>query len=1063
MIKLSIDRPSLLVVVFSALTLLGLYSYFQLSYELIPKFSAPVLTISTLYPGAAPSEVENSVTRKIEDAVSGLEKITDINSTSLESYSLVIITFKDGINVDLTLQDAKRKLDQVQNQLPDDAEIPVISKFSTDDFPIMNIGASSNMEGTKFFDLMDDQVKAALAQLEGVAQINLIGGEEREIRVSVDRNKLEQYDLSILGIQQTIQAANLDFPTGKVKDDEEQILIRLAGKIKSVDELRNLSIATNNQGAPIKLYEVAQVIDTKKETTTLNRVDGRTAIGMNVLKQSDANAVAVSELVKEELKKLEAQYEAEGLKFDISTDSSDFTLEAVDAVVHDLALAILLVAAVMLLFLHSLRNALIVLVAIPVSLVTTLFGMYLLDYTLNLMTLLAMSLVIGILVDDSIVVLENIYRHLEMGKKKRQAAFEGSREIFLAALSITLVIVVVFLPLAALSGIVGNIMRQFAIVTVISTLISLLVSYTITPSLAARFSRLEHLDKKTLSGIIFGTFERGLEGLTNFYTSILRWVLRWYGIALAFVVSLVLFVASFMLLVNGYIGFEFFTASDQGEFIIQLELPKDATIEETNYTTQKVEQYLFDQPEVTGVFTTVGTQTGSFGAQASANLAQMQVKLVGKEERGISTPVYAYQAKNKLEQMLPGVEVTSAEVGFVGGGANDDPIQVIVSSAELEDAKVYADKLLEKVKTIKGTLQPENSLEEGSPELNVQIDRLRLAEFGLTTASVGATLQTAFNGNTDVQFRDGNNEYDINIVLDEFDRRNARDITNLTVANKDGDLIKVSQFATIVPTIGPSRLERADRLPAVKVNSKVLGVPSGTIGTEIQEWIAENPPPPGVNIKYEGELKNQTEDFVSMLVALLAGIIFMYLIMVALFDSYIYPVIVLLSLPLSIIGAFLALALAPATLSIFTMLGVIMLMGLVAKNAILLVDFANQAKREGLKTTEALIQAGQERLRPILMTTMALAIGMIPIAVADGAASEWKNGLGWVLIGGLTSSMFLTLLVVPAGYQMVDNISDGLNALFGRLFGNRQKDGEEAILQPATNNQPKHKEQEAEI
>ncbi len=1036
MIKLSIDRPSLLVVLFSALTLLGLFSYTQLSYELIPKFSAPVLTISTLYPGAAPAEVENSVTRKIEDAVSSLERITDINATSLESYSLVIIQFEDGINIDLTLQDAKRKLDQVLNDLPDDAEIPVISKFSSDDFPIMSIGASATMEGTAFFDLMDDQVKALLAQVEGVAQVTLIGGEEREIRVSVDKNRLEQYGLSIMQIQQAIQSANLDFPTGKVKDDEEQVIIRLAGKIKSVDELRNLSISTNEEGAPIKLYEVAQVNDTKKETTSLSRVDGRTAIGMNILKQTDANAVAVSEKVKEALEQLEEQYKAQGLQFDISTDSSDFTLEAVDAVVHDLGLAILLVAAVMLLFLHSLRNAMIVLVAIPVSLITTLFGMYLLDYTLNLMTLLAMSLVIGILVDDSIVVLENIYRHLEMGKKNRQAALDGSREIFLAALAITMVIVVVFLPLAALTGIVGNIMRQFAIVTVISTLVSLLVSYTITPSLAARFSRLEHLNNKTLSGIIFGSFERGLQRLTDAYTGILRWALRGWGIAIAFIVAFGLFIASFALVANGYIGFEFITSSDQGEFIIQLELPKDATVEETNYTTQKVEKFLFDQPEVTGVFTTVGTQTGSLGSQNSANLAQMQVKLVGKDQRAVSTPVYAFQTKNKLEQTLPGVEVTAAEVGFVGGGANDDPIQVIVSAGKLEDANAYADKLLAKVKTIKGTLQPESSLEEGNPELNVQIDRLRLAELGLTTASVGATLQTAFTGNTDAQYRDGNNEYDINIVLDEFDRKDASDIANLTVVNDQGELIKISQFATIAPTTGPSRLERADRLPAVKVTSKVLGVPSGTIGAEIQQWVAENPPPAGVNIKYEGDLRNQAEGFGDMLVALLAGIIFMYLIMVALFDSYIYPFIVLLSLPLSIIGAFLALALAPATLSIFTMLGVIMLMGLVAKNAILLVDFANQAKAEGLNTTEALLQAGQERLRPILMTTMALAIGMIPIAVASGAASEWKNGLGWVLIGGLTSSMFLTLLVIPAGYQFVDNVGASFNRLFRR---NRKK------------------------
>lgn len=1038
MIKLSIDRPSLLVVVFSALTLLGLFSYTQLSYELIPKFSAPVLTISTLYPGAAPAEVENSVTRKVEDAVSSLEKILDINSTSLESYSIVLLNFSDNVDIDVALQDAKRKLDQVQNDLPEDADIPVISKFSSDDFPIINIGATSTLSGTQFYDMMDDQVKAALSQVEGVAQVNLVGGEQREIRVSVNQDKLEQYKLSIVDLQRSIQSANLDFPTGKVKNDESQVLIRLAGKIKSVDELRELAISTNDQGAPIKLKEVAEVEDTKKEVASLNRVNNVNSIGMQVLKQGDANAVAVSAKVREELTKLEKQYAKDNLKFEVATDSSTFTLESVDAVLHDLALAIILVAAVMLLFLHSLRNAAIVLVSIPVSLITTLIGMYALDYTFNLMTLLAMSLVIGILVDDSIVVLENIYRHLEMGKKSRQAALDGSKEIFLAALAITLVIVVVFLPLTVLTGIVGNIMRQFAVVVVISTLVSLVVSYTITPSLAARFSRMEHLNNKTLSGIIFGTFEKGIQGITRAYTGLLGWVLRWYGMLTVFVVAIGLFFASLMLVANGYIGSEFITSSDQGEFIVQLELPKDATVEETNYTTQKVEKFLFDQPEVIGVFTTVGAQSGMMGGgQTSANLSEMNVKLVPKDQRTVGTPVYAFQTKNKLEQMLPGVEVTAAEVGFVGGGANDDPIQVIVSSSDLDAAKEYSDKLLAKVKTIKGTLQPESSLEEGNPEINVQIDRSKLSELGLTMASVGATLQTAFSGNTDAKYKDGNNEYDINIVLDEFDRRNANDIANLTVVNDDKELIKIGQFSKIAPTTGPSRLERADRSPSVKIRSKVLGVPSGTIGAEIQQWVADNPPPSGVFIKYDGDLKNQAEGFASLGVALLAGIIFMYLIMVALFDSYVYPFIVLLSLPVSIVGALLALALSMSTLSIFTILGIIMLMGLVAKNAILLVDFANQAKKEGLKTTEALLQAGEERLRPILMTTVALVIGMIPIAIAEGASAEWKNGLGWVLIGGLTSSMFLTLLVVPAGYQFVDNTS----AFLGRLFRGKRKKG----------------------
>ncbi|MBL7793865.1 MAG: efflux RND transporter permease subunit [Saprospiraceae bacterium] len=1031
MIKLSIDRPSILVVIFTILMVLGFFSFQQLSYELIPKFSAPLITVATVYPGASPAEVENSVTRKLEDALSSLENIRDIYATSLESYSVILVNFEDGVNVDLLLQDAQRKLNQIQNDLPDDAQTPLISKFSSDEIPIMNIGAVSTLPPTKFYDLMKDRVKPGLSKIKGVGQINLIGGEEREIRVNIRKDKLEQLNISLFQVQQAIQQANLDFPTGKLKDNNSQVLIRLAGKFTSLDDLRNVVVSANQFGAPVHLHEVAEIVDAEKEITDINRVDGISSIGMYVLKQSDANAVDVTETVKKELTKLEAQYKAEGLQFSIANNTSDFTIEAVDAVQKDIFLAIVLVAAVMLLFLHSLRNAGIVLISIPVSLVTTFVGMYVFGFTFNLMTLLAMSLVIGILVDDSIVVLENIYRHLEMGKPSRKAALDGSKEIFLAALSITLVIVVVFFPLALTSGIVGNIMRQFSLVVVMSTLLSLLISYTITPALAARFSRKEHFDDSSFSGVIFGSFERGLSKLTEGYVGILRWSLNHKAIVL--IVTGALFLSSFTLVTKGFIGSEFITNGDRGEFIIQVELPKDATIQQTNQVTQQIEAFLFDQKEVTGLFTSVGAKSGFASAQRSPYIAEINVKLVPKEQRSVSTALYSLQTKNALTGMLPGVEVTSSEVAFFGG-ANDAPIQIIMSSADIEDAKAYADKMLTKLKQIKGTLEPEWSLEEGNPEVRVQVDRERLSELGLTMAMVGGTLQTAFSGNTDAKYKDGNNEYDINIVLDEFDRRDAEDIAELTVMNPRGQLIKLSQIAEIKPTTGPARLERTDRIPSVKVQSKVLGVPSGTIGEAITAWVAANPPPAGVSVKYDGDLRNQAESFSSLGLAFLASILFVYLIMVALYDSYIYPLVVMFSLPVALVGALLALALAMQTLNIFTILGIIMLIGLVAKNAILLVDFAILSKEEGHDTYSALIEAGRARLRPILMTTLALVIGMIPIAIAKGAGSEWKNGLAWVLIGGLTSSMFLTLVVVPVVYIFADKVKE----FFARLFGKKK-------------------------
>lgn len=1048
MIELSINRPSLLVVFFSILGVLGVVSYNSLSYELMPKFSSPILTITTFYPGASPSEVENSVTKELEDAISTLEKITDIRSTSIESFSIVLVQFEQDAKVDMLVQDAQRKLDAILAKLPDDADSPVISKFSADDFPIMSIGVTSTESSGNFYDLMEDRIKPLLSSITGVGEVNLLGGQEKEIRVNVKKDKMEQYGISILQVVQAVRAANLDFPTGKIKNDNRQILIRLAGKFQSLDDLRQLVVTTNRNGVPVRLYEIAEIQDTQKEIVDLNRVDMKSSIGISIVKQTDANAVDVSESILNKLKELEEQYADINLEFSVSRDASDFTLEAVNAVQYDLMLAIILVALVMLFFLHSFRNALIVMVAIPASLVSAVIAMYVLDYTFNLMTLLAMSLVIGILVDDSIVVLENIFRHLEMGKSRKQAAIDGSKEIFITALSITAVLVVVFLPLVITGGIVGNILRQFSVVVAISTALSLLVSYTLAPALAAYFSRLETFKEKSIGGFIFGNFEKGIRRLSNAYGGWLAWTLKHKTITLAVIVGL--FLSSFLLVTKGYIGTSFINSGDRGEFIVQLELAKDATVLETNRACQIAEEHLLSHPDITGIFTMVGRKTGMIsGGQKSPNLSEMVIKLKDKNERDVSTATFAVQMRNELEAILPGVEVASSEVSFMGG-ANDAPVQVVIGNTDYQTAIDYSKRVLEKLQTIEGALEAELSLEEGNPEIKVEVDRSRQAELGLNIGTVGATLQTAFSGNTDSQFRRDGKEYDINIRFDAFDRNDPSDIATLSLMNNKGKLVRLNQFATIEQTTGPARLERLNRIPAVTVNSKVLGKPSGTIGAEIKQWIAENPPPPGTVITYDGDLRRQSDSFGSLGTAFLVSFIFVYLILVALYDSYAYPFVVMFSIPVGLCGALLALALTMESLNIFSILGIIMLNGLVSKNAILLVDFANQAKREGLKTGKALVQAGIVRLRPILMTTLALVVGMTPIALASGPGSEWKNGLAWALIGGLISSMILTLFLVPVLYQIVDNIKDFFNRQ-NKKKENNERSTSTSVRYPETN------------
>jgi HAE1 family hydrophobic/amphiphilic exporter-1 len=1018
--EISIKRPSLVIVLFTVLILGGLLSYTSLNYELLPKFSPSVVSVTTIYPGASPSEVENTVSRKIEDAVSSMENIKKVETKSYESLSLVTITLKNGTDVDYALNDAQRKVNAILKDLPDEVDPPSLNKFSLDDLPVVTLSATSKLEEAAFYDLIDKRISPIISRVPGVAQVNLIGGQEREIQVNLNSAKMEAYGLSVLQVQQAILSSNLDFPTGSVQTRDQDILIRLAGKFKSVDELRNLVIRQTAVGGQVRLSDVADVQDGQKETEKIARVDQNSAIVMQVLKQSDANAVSVSEGIQEIIKQIQLDYASTGLKLDMANDSSVYTLQSANAVIFDLVLAIILVAVVMLFFLHSVRNAVIVMVAIPASLIATFIGMSLLGYSLNLMSLLGLSLVVGILVDDAIVVLENIYRHMEMGKNKVRAAYDATKEIGFTVLSITLVIVVVFIPIALSTGLVADILREFCVTVAIATLLSLLSSFTIVPWLSSRFGKLEHITGKTLFGKLIVGFEKALAKFTDFITSILKWSLHHKKTTLAIVLALL--VSSFALIGGGFIGTEFFAKSDRGEFLVQIEMPKDVSIEQTNLATQKAENFLRSKPEVTRMVTTVGQSSEGMGAfQSTAYKAEISVQLVERKHREDDSYVYAAKVKRELEKELVGVKVKTVPVSIMGT-AERAPLALVVTGPQLDSVMQFAELAQQKLAAIKGATEIKLSVEAGNPEISVNVDRDKMAALGLTLQNVGATMQTAFSGNTDGKFRAGEYEYDINIKLDQFDRKSAADVSNLLFVNDKGENIRLSQFATIQESAGPSMLERRDKSTSVTVQAQSVGRPTGTIAAEWEASLEGLARPTGVSYVWGGDMENQTEGFGSLGIALIAAVVLVYLIMVALYNSFVYPFVVLFSIPLSIIGALLALALTNNSLNIFTILGLIMLIGLVAKNAIILVDFTNQRKAEGVSTYNALIQANHARLRPILMTTIAMVIGMLPIALASGAGAEWKNGLAWVIIGGLLSSLFLTLIVVPVMYDIFDKL-----------------------------------------
>ena len=1024
--EISIKRPSLIIVLFSVFTLLGVIGFKNLSYELMPDFNQPVVVIKTVYPGAEPNEVETSVSRKIEDALSNLEGVDYLVTKSLPNASVIIANLKYGTNLDKTMQDAQRYIDNIRKDLPQDILSPVMSKVSPNDLPIMSISASSNMPATEFYQKMKDDYLPQIQQIKGVAEITILGGEEREIQVKVNQDKLKLYKISLLQVVEAINRSGLDLPAGKVQTDKESNSVRLTGKFENLTDINNVQIAMPFPGSPVYVKDVASVVDGVKETTSISRYNGKNGVGLLLKKQGDANAVDVSTLVRAKFKAIEAQHANLGVQFIIADDSTDNTIAAVDSVVFDLILAVILVSLVMLLFLRSFRNSIIVIVAIPTSLVTAFAVMWLLGYTLNLMTLLAMSLIIGILVDDAVVVLENIQKHLDKGKEKRLAAMDGRMEIGFAALSITLVDVVVFLPILFLQVFVADMLKQFSVVVITSTLTSLLVGFTLTPWLASRIGKKEDLQPTNFFNRFLLGFEHQLQKFTNWYGKQLTWVLNHKLIFIGFV--LLLFVFTLGIMKQGIIGKELISTGDQGKFKMALEFDKSTSIQQNNLIAQKIETYILQQPEVKTVFSNVGgpsTGIGSLGV-GSANKTEFTIQLkIKKDElktanlKKVPTEEFMKKLREDLKSKFPSINYSMAALGLIPRSA---PIEITLSGSNINEVMQAGNNLKNIIEKIPGSDNVRLSVEAGSPEYKIIPDKDKMQRLGLNTAYVGINLRTAFTGNDDASLTENGTEYPVRIWLDDFNRKNFEDVQQLTIINPMGMAVEVSQFASVEQDNSPSLLERKDRQAAVTLTADALGRPSGTVADNVVAFLKENPLPKSIQMTWGSDIKRQNDSFGALGSVLMISFLLIYLIMVALYDSFVYPFVVLFSIPVAIIGAFLALNLSLSNLSLFALSGLIMLMGLVVKNAILIVDFTNQLKAEGKHFKEALIMAGKERMRPILMTTLAMVFGMLPIALATGTAAEWKNGLAWVIIGGLLSSLILTVFLVPVVYYAVDTI-----------------------------------------
>ncbi len=1020
--EISIKRPSLIIVLFSVFALLGVIGYKNLSYELMPDFNQPVVVIRTVYPGAEPNEVETSVSRKIEDALSNLEGVDYLLTKSLPNASIIIANLKYGTDLDKTMQDAQRYIDNIRKDLPTAILSPVMSKVSPNDLPIMSVSATSNLEPTAFYQKMKDDYLPQIQQLKGVAEITILGGEEREIQIKVEKEKLKLYKISLYQVVEAVNRSGIDLPAGKLQTDTENNSVRLVGKFNTIRNIQNVQVAMPFPNSPVYIKDIAEVTDGIKEITSYSRYNGKNGIGLMIKKQGDANAVDVSKLIREKFQSIEKQNANADVKFVITDDSTDNTIAAVNSVVFDLILAVILVSLVMLLFLRSFRNSLIVLVAIPTSLITAFAVMWLLGYTLNLMTLLAMSLIIGILVDDATVVLENIQRHLDKGKEKRMAAMDGRMEIGFSALSITLVDVVVFLPILFLQVFVADMLKQFSVVVITSTLTSLLVGFTLTPWLASRIGKKEDLQPTNFFNRFLLWFEHQLDQFISWYGKTLNWVLNHKLIFTAFV--LLLFVGTAAMMKQGIIGKELISTGDQGKFRLALEFDKSTSTQQNNLVSEKIESYILKQPEVATIFSNVGgpsTGIGSLGV-GSANKTEFTIQLKSKKEtNNLSTETFMRKLRADLQKEYSGINFSMIALGLIPRSA---PIEITLSGSDLNQVMQTGNDLKSVIEKIPGADNVRLSVEAGSPELKVIPDKDKMQRLGLNTVYVGMNLRTAFTGNDDATLTENGIEYPVRIWLDKFSRKNYDDVKQLNIINPMGVPIEVSQFADIERDNSPSLLERKDRQPAVTLTSDALGRPSGTVADDVVAYLKKNPLPNEIEMTWGSDIKRQNDSFGALGSVLLISFLLIYLIMVALYDSYVYPFVALFAIPVAAIGAFLALNLSLSNLSLFALLGLIMLMGLVTKNSILIVDFTNQLKAEGKHYKEALITAGKERMRPILMTTLSMAIGMLPIALASGTAAEWKNGLAWVIIGGLLSSLALTVYLVPMVYDVVDSLKE---------------------------------------
>ncbi|AFQ43388.1 efflux RND transporter permease subunit [Desulfosporosinus meridiei] len=1007
--ELSVKRPSAVFVLLALFIGIGIFGYKSLGADLYPSINVPIITVTTVYNGAGAEEIEEDVVKPIEDAVSGISGIDTLKSISKEGIGQTIITFTMETDMNSAFLDVQKAVDGASGKLPEDVNSPILRKIDADAQSVLTLGLTGTIP---YYQLQNEaeKIKEDLAKIPGIGQVSLQGAEDKQLAIRLDKTAMDYYRINVNSLLTKLKTENSNLPAGRISLDTSDQAVKVVGQFKDIDEIKNLLIP-NSEGGTVRLADIAQIQLEYPDQEQILTLNGTNALGISIQKQSDANVVEAVNNVKAELLKIQAQLPA-GVSVTVTTDSTTFINDSLEDVKSSLVEGVITTALVLLLFLRSWQSSLVVLVAIPTSLVSTFFMMYAFDFTLNMMTLMALSLSIGILVDDSIVVLENIQRHLGMGKNPKQAAIQGRREIGMAAIAITLCDVVIFIPVAFMSGMVGQFFKEFGLTVAVASLFSLLVSFTVTPMLASLFLKKKNpeeageLQPETKKP---RRFPPVLDRATELYKKLLIWSLdhRWKVVSLL-IAGCILAVS---LLPLGFIKTEFTPQSDQSQISIELNLTSGSGLKQTEDKVSLVENQLQTMAEVKDYLTTVGYNSD----KSSANII---VKLVDKSERQKSQTEIATEMR-QWGNTLPGVQFSVSESQSAGG--NGKPVQLVISGEDPAVLKELSYKVEDIVKATPGTADVTNSERTSESEIQVKVDRLAAVQYGVNTPDISTVLRTGLQGSKAGIYRQNGNEYDIVLRFMDNQIKTPADLGAVKVQNSAGEQIALNQVAAIEYAESPLKLSREDRENIVTISANLQNSLLGDVTKLIENQLEGFSLPDGYTIEFGGSQENMAESFSALIQALIVAIVLVYAILIILYESFLTPFIRMLSLPCAIIGAFGLLALSGESLNILSMIGLILLDGLASKNGTLLIDYTQTLMKQGMPLREALIESGTTRLRPILMTSATMIVGMLPSALSSGAGSEMRSGMAIIIIGGMITSTVLSPIVLPVVYTMMDD------------------------------------------